>query len=382
DAATCTDLIPTSRAQDRHRYRDPALSYATVAVYAERFYDAERLLTEILASAERRCEPVTLIVAAIAWIEGLRRLGRLGEALSLVDRLTELTDLFLYVSPLASAYRALLLLERGQLEQAALCCAQMATTAHHPRYSMHRADGLELYVRALLAHRQGDIDTACVLFTELLQWVQRTGEADPSYLPWAVDAVAAYLAADRHNDAKHVIDWVGQWATAFPARWPKIAVATGHAALAEHTGDRSAAETYFAQALELHGELPMPLARVQTLTSYGAFLTRAGEKIQARELLAEALRIAESCGAGWHAHCARVEWRRAGGRTRNREPDQLSPPEAAVAQLAQAGRTNRQIAQQLHMSVKTVETHLSRIYQKLGIRSRWQLAEQDIGTTD
>src|SRR5262249_53428604 len=137
EAATRTDLIPTSRAQDRHRYRHPALSYATVAVYAERFDDAEQLLTEILASAERRCEPVTLIQAAIAWIEGLRRLGRLGEALSLVDRLTELTDLFPpYLSPLASAYRALVLLEQGQLEQAALCCAEIATTGHHPRYSL------------------------------------------------------------------------------------------------------------------------------------------------------------------------------------------------------------------------------------------------------
>jgi DNA-binding NarL/FixJ family response regulator len=126
----------------------------------------------------------------------------------------------------------------------------------------------------------------------------------------------------------------------------------------------------------------MPLARAQTLTDYGAFLARGGKKIKARELLAEALHIAESCGADWHAYRARVEWRRAGGRARSREPDQLSPPEAAVAQLARAGRTNRQIAQQLHMSVKTVETHLGHIYQKLGIRSRWQLAEHEINATD
>jgi pentatricopeptide repeat protein len=86
-----------------------------VAVYAERFDEAERLLTEILASAERRCEPITLIRAAIAWIDGLCRLGRLNEALSLVDRLTELTELFPpYLSPVASTYRALVLLEQGQ----------------------------------------------------------------------------------------------------------------------------------------------------------------------------------------------------------------------------------------------------------------------------
>lgn len=383
DAATRTDLIPTSRTQDRHRYRHPALSYATVAVFAERFEDAERLLTETLAAAERRCEPITLIQAAIAWIEGLRRLGRLGEALSLVDRLTELTELFPpYLSPLADTYRALVLLDQGRLEEAARCCAQLATTVQHPRYSLHRADGLNMYVRSLLAYRQGDTDTSCLLFAELLQWAERTGETDPSYLPWATDAITAYLACDRDADAQHVIDWVAQRAAVLPTRWPKIALATGRAALAEYTGDRGAAETSFAQALELHDELPMPLARAQTLTNYGAFLARADEKALGRELLAEALHVAESCGAGWHAHRARVEWRRAGGRTRSREPDQLSPPEAAVAHLAQAGRTNRQIAQQLHMSVKTVETHLGHIYQRLGIRSRWQLAEQNVNISE
>lgn len=373
-AATRVDLIPTSRSIDRHRYRHPALSYATVAVHAERFTDAERLLTEILSSAERRCEPITLVQAAIAWIDGLCRLGRLSEALTLVDRLNELAELVPpYLSPLASTYRALVLLEQGQLEQVALCCAQLPTKIHHHRYSLHRIDGLELYVRGVLAHRQGDAESACALFAQLQEWADRTGEVDPSYLPWAGDAIAAYLACGRDTDAGHVIDWVAQRAVALPSRWPKIVVATGQAALAEHTGDRAHAEAYFTQALDLYDDLPMPLARTQTLTDYGAFLSRGGEIARARELLAQALHIAEECGADWHAHRARVEWRRAGGRTRARKPDELSPQEASVAQLAQAGRTNREIAQQLHLSIKTVETHLGHIYQKLGIRSRWQL---------
>jgi DNA-binding NarL/FixJ family response regulator len=122
----------------------------------------------------------------------------------------------------------------------------------------------------------------------------------------------------------------------------------------------------------------MPLTRSQLLTDYGAFLTRAGETVRARPLLAEALHIAEGCGADWHAGRARAEWRRAGGRTGTRRPDELSPQEVSVARLAQAGRSNRQIAQQLHLSVKTVETHLRHVYQKLGIRSRWQLCERTI----
>ncbi|HSZ28186.1 MAG TPA: LuxR C-terminal-related transcriptional regulator, partial [Pseudonocardiaceae bacterium] len=382
-AAHRMDLLPTSRSMDRHRHRHPALSYATVAVYAERFTEAERFLTEILSSAERRCEPITVVQAAIAWIDGLCRLGRLNEALALVDHLSELTELVPpYVSTLACTYRALVLLEQGELEQAALCCAQLATTIHHERYSLHRADGVELHVRAVLAHRQGDAETACSLFAQLQEWADRTGDVDPSYLPWAGDAITAYLACGRDADARRVIDWVAQRAEVLPSRWPKIVVATGQAALAEHAGDRTLAETYFTQALDLFDELPMPLARAQTLTDYGAFLTRGGDVARARVLLAEALHLAEECGAGWHANRARAEWRRAGGRTRTRRPDELSPQEATVAQLARAGRTNREIAQQLHLSIKTVETHLGHIYQKLGIRSRWQLTSPNIDTDE
>jgi pentatricopeptide repeat protein len=178
-AATRVDVIPTSRSVDRHRYRHPTFSYATLAVHAERFGDAERLLTEILSSAERRGEPIILIEAAAAWIDGLCRLGRLDEALTLADRLIELAEILPHSLPLALTYRALVLLEQGQLEHAELCCAQMPATPHHDRYSLHRADGLALDVQAVLAYRQGHTDTACELFTQLQQWADRSGEADP-----------------------------------------------------------------------------------------------------------------------------------------------------------------------------------------------------------
>jgi DNA-binding NarL/FixJ family response regulator len=68
-----------------------------------------------------------------------------------------------------------------------------------------------------------------------------------------------------------------------------------------------------------------------------------------------------------------VEWRRAGGRSGTTPAGQLTPQEAAVARLAKAGKTNKEIAAQLYLSVNTVETHLAHAYQKLGINRRWQL---------
>ncbi|HET9118368.1 MAG TPA: hypothetical protein VFN75_09930, partial [Pseudonocardiaceae bacterium] len=301
---------------DRHRYRDPALSYAILAVPAEQFADAERILTEIVNSAGQRSEPLALLQAEMAWIDALCRLGRLKEALAAVDGLVDLVELFPHGAPLSTTYQALVLLELGELEQAERCCAQLPTKLHQDRYSLHRTDGWQLHVQGVLAYRQGHAETACALFTRLKEWADRTGEADPSFIPWAGDAVATYLACGRDTDARHVIDWVAQRAVSLPTVWPKIVVTAGQAALAERAGDSVQAESYFIQALELHRELPMPLARASTLTDYGAFLARRGERAPARARLGEAVHIAESCGARWHAGRARAGWRRAGGRTR------------------------------------------------------------------
>jgi tetratricopeptide (TPR) repeat protein len=280
---------------DRHRYRDPTLSYAILAVPAEQFADAERLFTGILNSAERRCEPLALLQAAMGWIDSLCRLGRLNEALAAVDVLAELAELFPHGAPLTITYQALVFLELGDLEQAERCCVRLPTKLHQEQYSLHRTDGWQLHLRGVLAHRQGQSETACALFTQLEEWADRTGEADPSFVPWAADAVAAYLACDRETDARHVIDWVAQRAVSLPTVWPKIVVTTGQAALAERAGDPARAESYF---------------------DYGTFLTRTGDRVRARALLGEAMHIAGSCGARWHTDRARAGWRRAGGRTR------------------------------------------------------------------
>jgi DNA-binding NarL/FixJ family response regulator len=121
----------------------------------------------------------------------------------------------------------------------------------------------------------------------------------------------------------------------------------------------------------------MPLTHAWALTEYGAAVSRRGDPVRARPLLAEAMRIAQACGARWHERQAELAWRRAGGRGARVAPGALTPQEAAVARLVRLGKTNRQIAEQLFLSLNTVETHLAHVYRKLGIRRRWELIARD-----
>jgi DNA-binding CsgD family transcriptional regulator len=195
---------------------------------------------------------------------------------------------------------------------------------------------------------------------------------EPCIYPWAAPAIAAHLACGRDDRAAGVIEWLEPRAAALPSRWPKAVLAGGRAALAERQGDLAGAEEGFVRAVGLHNPAS-PLARAEALMDQGGFLLRRAQPALARPVLAEALQLAEKCGAGWHAEQSRVLWRRAGGRARATPSGALTPQEQAVADLVRAGRTNKEIATQLYLSVNTVETHLAHIFRKLGISRRWQL---------
>ncbi len=122
---------------------------------------------------------------------------------------------------------------------------------------------------------------------------------------------------------------------------------------------------------------PAVLERAKSLAELGAARRRVGQRAAAREHLAEALDLAARCGARPLAARVREELNAAGARPRRdwrRGVESLTPTELRVARLAAAGRTNREIAQTLYVTVKTVEGHLARVYAKLEINGRPQLA--------
>jgi DNA-binding CsgD family transcriptional regulator len=128
---------------------------------------------------------------------------------------------------------------------------------------------------------------------------------------------------------------------------------------------------------------PAVLERAHSLAELGAAMRRNGCRSAAREPLAEALDLAARCAARPLAARVREELKATGARPRREWRtglEALSPRELRVVQLAAEGRTNREIAYQLYVTLKTIEGHLARAYTKLGIERRHQLSKFFDGT--
>ncbi len=181
------------------------------------------------------------------------------------------------------------------------------------------------------------------------------------------DEVEALIAVGRLGDAEAVSARLA----AYDDPWQRAIGARSRALLAAAHGDLDASAREFVRALSAHDELPMPLERARTLLGYAIVLRRTKRKGQAREKLEEALGVLRSLGASAWVRRAESELSRVAPGPAG--VFALTPTEARVAQLVASGRTNKEVAAELFLSVKTVEANLSRVYDKLKVHSRSQL---------
>lgn len=190
-----------------------------------------------------------------------------------------------------------------------------------------------------------------------------------SYLP---DAVEAMVALGRLDDAEPLIAALEHNGADLDRPWMLAVGARCRAMMLAAHGDLVAAEGMADRALAEHDRLPMPFERARTQLFIGQLARRQRRKQVAAQTLTDVVTEFRQLGARLWVDRARVELARVNV-ARTRDSD-LTPSEASVARHAIAGMTNRDIAAALFISPKTVEHNLSRVYRKLGVRTRAELA--------
>jgi len=213
--------------------------------------------------------------------------------------------------------------------------------------------------------------------------VRRPGTLDemgePMFLRGFVgDEIEILVGVGRSDEAEPLVGWLAERGSVLNRPMTLALAERGRGLLREAEGDLEEAERALLRAGDHHRDPSVPFDRARTLLILGRVRRRLGMKRAARDALEEAAGLFERIGARLWLERVRAETQAISGR--RSMGMELSDAEERVARLAAAGRTNKEIATELSLSVRTVEGHLSRIYEKLGIRGRSELAASWLAT--
>jgi DNA-binding CsgD family transcriptional regulator len=226
---------------------------------------------------------------------------------------------------------------------------------------------LSLGVLGRLELALGNLSEAGAYLSELPARLVSSGLNDPTQPVWA-DAIETLIALGELERAGEYLRSYEDYSQRTGSTWATACAARCRGLLEAAKGDFSGSVEALETSLTELDLTPYVFERGRTLLGLGMVRRQMLQKKAARDALGDAVAIFEGLGARlWaekaRAELARISGRRAGG-------DELTETEARVAELAAAGRSNREVAAELFMGVSTVEAHLSHVYRKLGIRSR------------
>lgn len=236
----------------------------------------------------------------------------------------------------------------------------------------------------LLALGRGQLSQAILHLEETGRLCERIGLREPGRLEWQADLVEAYLRAGQVPEALNVLDELERRARSCirpgDDRRPATGCTLAHAAAARCRGliaDGHDVDARFEEALAWHAWTRTPFEQGRTELCFGEQLRRSGRRVEARRHLRAALATFEELGADPWTERARVELAATGETVaprRVRRLITLTSQELQVALLVGGGATNREAAAALFLTPKTIEFHLAKIYRKLDLRSRTELA--------
>lgn len=208
----------------------------------------------------------------------------------------------------------------------------------------------------------------------LLGFAQEQEIEDPCLTRFVVDLVEALIEIAQIDEAASLLDWYEGNALRLGRRGAIAQSLRCRGLLAAASGDLHGSQAAFERALAEHELSPLPFDQARTLLAYGGAKRRAKQKAPARQMLERAVAEFQQLGASLYAERARGELSRISGR--GPSGGVLTPTEQRIAELVAEGRSNKEVAAAMFVTAKTVETNLSRIYAKLGIHSRTELARR------
>jgi len=261
-------------------------------------------------------------------------------------------------------------MEQGKLGDAAAALAQAGIGESLPD------DVRLLYfpgVRARLRLLEGDLAGGLEEMLEAGRRFEAVGARNPALVAWRSPAALALFQLGEQDEARRLAGEELEFARTWGA--PRALGAALRAAGLIEGGEDGLA--LLREAVDVLTDSPAKLEHAKARTELGAAFRRANRRSEAREQLRQALELATICGATPLAARAESELLATGARPRRialSGVESLTPSERSVAELAAEGPTNREVAQALFVTQRTVEVHLTSIYRKLGISSRSQLA--------
>jgi DNA-binding CsgD family transcriptional regulator len=286
-------------------------------------------------------------------------------------RVAQATDAVTLMACMHSA-RAITWAFRGPLDQAR-AEAEAAIDAGL-RCGLFYAVLIGSHALSLVELVSGDAAAGRALLATIIGQTTGRGMVDPGWMALrpVIDYIEALVRLGELAEAEAMLAPVEERARRLDRIWALAASARCRALLMSARGDYPAASAALRQAFDAHERLEMPLELARTHLAAGDVARRARRKVEAREQVEAARLTFTRLGAAPWAQRAESELARL-GTIRSGGLD-LTPAERRVAELVATGRTNREAAGELYMGLRTLETHLSAVYRKLGVRSRSELA--------
>jgi DNA-binding CsgD family transcriptional regulator len=342
------------------------------------YEQAKAIFADLLARADERGELRFMAMIELQLCEVELRAGHVHEAARLVDDLEELLGwestqegALNYVTRVRALLAAIAgdPVAAGRWGRAVLERGARPTDRGIPGWD--RLDAKRALGIAALIDR--DASQAVEHLQDVWGHMRRAHVKDPGAFPVAGDLVDALVATEQYDEARQVIEQLSRLSADQQHPWGLATARRGESlvqlATADHYLDAAAAD--LEDAVASYGSLGLDFDRARSLLSLGVIQRRFKKWAAARTSLEQAADLFDVGGSlGW-ANRAREELNRVSGR-RSAPADQLTPTETRVVRLAAGGKSNKEIARELFVSINTIEGHLSRAYAKLDVPSRSQ----------